>query len=557
MLSSLRVKNLAVVESAVVNFGDGLNVVTGETGAGKSVLIGALNLVLGDRANHDAIRSGAGEMTVEAQFSTMNNRAVDDILADAGLPPCEDGTLVIRRSVMRSGAAKCWINDAPSTVQTLRRLGTHLVDMHGPYDHQSLLSEDFQLALLDSFGHVSTESAGYDAAYREYRDKLRERDELTGGSSAELEEEIDRLRFSVSEISDANLTDDDDEDLVNRHAEAANAAQIIESGNAVVAALTDGEGSAFDALASVQQSLAEMRRIFKDASEWHDEAASAAVQIQELSRTISDRLAKVDVDPAQMELLEERMALVQKLKRKYGKTVADVLAVRDARQKRLDELLSRNERLATIDEDVAKALEKVKAVGAKLTAIRAKTAAKLAKSFTRELAGLGFNQSLFDVAVSPAEPSATGLDRVSFVFAPNPGEPPRPLAEIASAGEIARVMLAAKSVLAEQDLIPVLVFDEIDSNIGGETGRTVGAKLRKLSKSHQIITITHLPQVAAFGQTHFSVKKSVKGGRTATEIRELGQEERAVELTRMLGGTDFTSVTLEHAREMLAACAEK
>ena len=534
MLDYLKVRNLAIVENAEVHFAPGLNIVTGETGSGKSVLIGALNLILGERADHGAIRTGTSELAVEAAFSIANAQPVDTVLADAGLPPCEEGQLLIRRVVSANGTGRCWINDAPATLATLRRLGENLVDMHGPYDHQSLLSPDFQLRLLDSFGHTDRERAAYGERYRVWQDLLREREELESESDGGVEEEIDRLRFIVEEIDSAALTEEDGDALAERHAEAANAEEIIQLGGAIVDGLTDGDASVFDALAALQQRLAELARILPEADAWHEEAAEVAVRVQELSRTITDRLQRVEADPGLLAQLEERLALVQKLKRKYGPTLEDVAATRDARKERLDHLLSKGARLAALAGEIASAEDAVRKAGQALSAVRAKAAAKLAKAITGELRPLGFAQSLFRVDLAPRAPVASGLDAVSFTFAPNPGEP---------------------AMAAEQELIPLLVFDEIDSNIGGEVGRAVGRKLRALAKSHQVVSITHLPQVAAYGEAHFSVSKRVEGNRTRASITPLDETRRAEEIARMLGGSDFTSVTLEHAREMIARCA--
>ena len=556
MLEHLKVRNLAIVENAEVHFAPGLNIVTGETGSGKSVLIGALSLVLGERADHGAIRTGTTELSVEAGFSITDPLPVDTVLADAGLPPCEEGQLLVRRVVSANGTGRCWINDSPATLATLRRLGENLIDMHGPYDHQSLLSPDFQLKLLDAFGHTSCERAAYGDCYRAWQDLRREREELEAESDGNVEEEIDRLRFIVEEIDNAALTEEDGDALIERHAQAANAGEIIQLGNAIVNGLTDDDASVFDSLALVQQRLGELARILPDANTWHEEAEETAVRIQELSRTITDRLQRVEADPELLAQLEERLALVQKLKRKYGPSLEEIAACRDAKKERLDKLLSKGARLAALAGEIDAAEAAVRKSGEALTAVRSKAAAKLAKAITAELRPLGFAQSLFKVDITPREPVASGIDNVVFSFAPNPGEPAMALRAIASSGEIARVMLAVKSVLAEQDSIPLLVFDEIDSNIGGEVGRAMGRKLRALAKTHQIISITHLPQVAAYGEAHFSVSKRVEGSRTHASITPLDEEMRAEEIARMLGGSDFTSVTLEHAREMIARCAK-
>ena len=341
MLENLIVRNLAVVENAEVRFAPGLNIVTGETGSGKSVLIGALGLVLGERADHGAIRSGAKELSVEAVFSADGSKAVDIVLADAGLPPCEDGRLIVRRTVSASGSGRVWINDSSATLATLRRLGEHLIDIHGPYDHQSLLSPDFQLAILDSYAHDEAERGTYAEAYEAWQSLLREKAELESVASGSIEEEIDLLRYAVTEIDEAALSAEDGDALIARHSEAANAGEIAGVGGAVVDGLTDGEGSVFDMMATVQQRLQELSRILPEAGEWRDEIAEHAVAVQELSRTISDRLSRVDADPGMLEELEARLALVQRLRRKYGPTLEDVLKTRDARKERLEALLSR------------------------------------------------------------------------------------------------------------------------------------------------------------------------------------------------------------------------
>ncbi len=550
MLHHLRVQNLAIVEEASVSPGDGLNIITGETGAGKSILMGALDLVLGGRADKSLVRSGAPEALVEAVFALDRSAEIDALLAEVGVPPCEEGQLLVRRTVAAAGAGRCLLNDAPVTVQTLRRVGALLVDIHGPNDHQSLLDPAFQLDLLDSFGRCHPARAAYGEAWRAVAGLERRRADLLGGA-ADTAAEIDRLSFVIDEIAAANLTPADEADLVRDHAEAANAEAILESGNALLAGLTDGEQSAFDTLAALQHRLQELARILPEADAWRAELEAAATQVQELSRTVADRLQRVDGDPGRLQQLEARMALVQKLKRKYGASVQDVLAKLQASRDRLDDLAARDERLARIDAEIAAAVSERTARGATLSKARAAASASLAKAITKELRDLGFLRAGFGVDVTPAPPRPDGADAVSFGFAPNPGEPMRALRDIASSGEVARVMLAVKAVLAKHDRIPVLVFDEIDANIGGEVGHAVGRKLRTVAANHQVLCITHLPQVAVFGDSHFVVSKAVQKNRTLTRIAPVAGEARAEEVARMLGGKDLTPVTLEHARKLL------
>jgi len=552
MLQHLSVRNLAIVEEAAVAFGAGLNIITGETGAGKSVLMGALDLVLGGRADKSAIREGAKEAWVEAVFDLPDPRAIDALLDAGGLPPCEEGRLLVRRSVATTGAGRCLVNDASVTVQTLRRLGSLLVDIHGPYDHQSLLDPDFQRDILDAYGHCAPQLTAYTETWQALKALEQHMQELQG-DTADLESETDRLQFIVDEISRAGLTDADEDELIRQHAQVANAEQILSLGSAVVNALTDGEASAFDLLANIQIQLAELARILPAASEWRTEVQSAAIQLQELGGAINERLSQIDADPARLQQLEERMALVQRLKRKYGHTVADILAALEKHQTRLNDLATRTEQVERLKAEIAAATARLNDKAALLSKSRAQAAGKLARAITGELHDLGFLKAGFSIDLTAVQPGPHGADDVSFGFAPNPGEPMRPLKVIASSGEIARVMLAVKAVLAAHDSIPVLVFDEIDANIGGEVGRAVGQKLRRVAGSHQVISITHLPQAAVYGHQHFVVSKEVVKGRTKMRIEALDDAQRIDEIARMLGGKGLTSVIENHARELLAS----
>ncbi len=558
MLKRLTVKNLAIVESAEATFGEGLTVVTGETGAGKSVLMGALELVLGARADASAVRDGAKEARIEAEFQLASGAAADAVarlLDDVGLPPCEDGALVVRRTISASGGGRVHVNDAPATVQTLRTLGKSLVDVHGPNDHQSLLDEAFQRRLLDSYGRV--DGAAYAAAWTRYEQLKAERDRLQGDSDG-VAEEAERLRYSVDELDAAHLVPEDETELPARHAAAAHAADILVCADAAAAALSDADDSAASALIAAGGRVREMAKYHEAAGDWQEQIESLTVQVQELSRTIAEAASRIEADPEALQELDDRLSLVQRLKRKYNRPdVAALLALRDARAARLDDLEHREERLRSLDGEIDAARVAVAEAGARLSSVRKKAADKLAKAVTKELHGLGFLKAGFGVALATREPDASGCDAVAFRFAPNPGEPARPLRDIASTGEIARVMLAAKAVLAEHDAIPVLVFDEIDSNIGGEVGRAVGEKLRAVAKHHQVVAITHLPQSAVYGDCHLMVSKSVSGGRTRSTVRVLEGAARAEEIARMLGGSALTSVVGQHARELLQLAARE
>lgn len=548
MLTRLSVRNLAIVESADVEFGGGLTVITGETGAGKSVLMGALELVLGARADASTVRDGAKEARIEAEFAVPG--VVDAFLDAAGLPPCEDGVLLVRRAISATGGGRVHVNDAATTVQTLRALGKLLVDVHGPNDHQSLLEEGFQRGVLDAHGRLDT--SAYAAAWARLADLRAQRADLQG-DDADVAETCERLRYAVDELDAAQLTPEDDDELPARHAAAAHAAEILDCANAATAALSEADDSAAAALVGAGARVREMARFHEAAGAWGETIERLTVEVQELAQEIADSASRLDADPEALQALDDRLSLVQRLKRKYAcPDVAALLALRDERARRLADLEGRGARLAALEDEIAAAEAAVRAAGAKLTAARTKAAARLARAVTKELHGLGFLRAGFDVSLAPHAPDATGCDAVDFLFAPNPGEAARPLREIASTGEIARVMLAVKTVVAEHDAIPVLVFDEIDSNIGGEVGRAVGEKLRAVARHHQVIAITHLPQSAVYGARHLAVAKTVSGGRTRSTIQPLEGEARVAEIARMLGGTSLTSVVEQHARELLA-----
>ena len=548
MLTRLSVRNLAIVESADVEFGGGLTVITGETGAGKSVLMGALELVLGARADASTVRDGAKEARIEAAFAVPG--VVDAFLDAAGLPPCEDGVLLVRRAISATGGGRVHVNDAATTVQTLRALGKLLVDVHGPNDHQSLLEEGFQRGVLDAYGRIDAKD--YTTAWTTLSDLRAKLAELQGDST-DVAEECERLRYAVEELDAAKLTSEDDDELPARHAAAAHAAEILDCANAATAALSEADDSAAAALVGAGARVREMARFHEAAGAWGETIERLTVEVQELAQEIADSASRLDADPEALQALDDRLSLVQRLKRKYAcPDVAALLALRDERARRLADLEGRGARLAALADEIAAAEAAVRAAGAKLTAARTKAAARLARAVTKELHGLGFLRAGFDVSLAPHAPDATGCDAVDFLFAPNPGEAARPLREIASTGEIARVMLAVKTVVAEHDAIPVLVFDEIDSNIGGEVGRAVGEKLRAVARHHQVIAITHLPQSAVYGARHLAVAKAVSGGRTRSTIQPLEGEARVAEIARMLGGTSLTSVVEQHARELLS-----
>ncbi len=556
MLQTLNVKNLAIVENIEIEFEQGLNVITGETGAGKSIIAGALNLILGDRADKNMIRAGEDKCSVNTSFQFEDTSVIDAVLDNLGIDACEDGQLLIRRIISTSGSGKNMINNCPVTLQALKQAGTVLVDMHGPHDHQSLLSKDFQLDLLDAFGHTQDTGSKYEAIYKEVLD-LRNKLHDLDGDDQEVAQQIDLLAYQVNEIENAELSEDEEEELKKNHTIAANTQQILELSNGINSALTESDEAAFNNIAAAQNMLRELSGILDDAEEWETEAESINIQIQELTKNVSDYAYTLDADQNNLQELDDRMTLIHSLKRKYGETIPDILEFHSKAKDRLDDLNSRGERIAEINTSLERTTKKIVKTGAKLSKDRSDAAIDLGEAITKELHHLGFEHGSFTVNLESTEPGPKGMDDIEFGFAPNVGEPSRPLRAIASSGEISRVMLATKAVLAKHDKIPILVFDEIDSNVGGEMGNAIGKKLAVVASNHQVLCITHLPQVAVHGTNHLVVSKAIQDNRTRTQIKKVTKDDRAEEVARMLGGKDLTSVTLDHAREMLTPSARE
>ncbi len=552
MLTLLRVKNLALVEEATVAFEPGLNIITGETGAGKSILIGALYLLLGERADTSAIRAGETQCVVEATFQLAEPQAVNEILTDAGLEPCDHGLLILRRTVKAAGGGQAFVNDAPVTLPLLKRLGAHLVDLHGPHDHQSLFQPASQLDILDSFARADAERAAYANAFSRRQALLARREELAG-DRGDLDAQIALYAHQVREIEEAAPVEGEEDEVRAEQQTAGHAQRILELGQLIVQATSEDENSALAIMAPARKALDELARLLPAAKEWLAEFRGHTDALAALTGAIQSELTHISADPARLEWLDQRLATYDKLKRKYGPSLADILQPLAAAKTRLQDLQTRDQQKADVEKELLAVEKELQTAGRTLRKRRAAAAEKLAPAITAELQALGFAHGLFAIELTPSEaPLASGLDKLEFAFAPNVGEPMRPLRAIASSGEISRVMLGIKVVVAAADRIPLLVFDEIDANVGGETARAVGQKLAQAAKRRQVIAITHLPTVAACGAHHHAVRKEVQAGRTHTRVVALDHAARVEELARMLGGRESTSVTLRHAAELLA-----
>jgi DNA repair protein RecN (Recombination protein N) len=559
MLTTLRIKNLALVADLTLELQPGYNVITGETGAGKSILIGALNLALGERADRTLIRSGSDSCSVEAAFDIARLRApLASFLEENGLEPCADHQLLLKRSFTNTGTNRQFINGSPTTLNILAALGEWLVDIHGPHEHQSLLHPARQLAILDAFGNL-------DAERESFADLVRRCATLEAEKAALIVDEktyaqqLDLLRFQAGEIDAARLQPEEEAQVEQDYRRASNAAKLLQLSQTALDVLSENDTSLLTQAGSIGRTLQELQRVDASAAPLltlHEQAVAA---LRDLQTELSHYSDKTDIDPARLQQLEERLNLIHSLRRKYGATIAEVITFGDEARRKLQSLEQRDAELGQLNTELQKLEAELWRAGQALSAKRRKVIPQLSKAASKQLADLGFKQSRLDIALTarPQSPIAdhqspitsTGLDTIEFQFAPNPGEPARPLRAIASSGELARVMLALKTVLAAEDQIPVLVFDEVDANVGGETANAVGEKMKQIAQKRQVLCITHLPQVAAPASAHYVATKQTKAGRTTSEITLLSPNERVTELTRMLGGQ--TDAARKHAEALL------
>ena len=532
MLTLLKIRNLALVDQLEWELGSGLVGVTGETGAGKSVIVGALKLVLGERADKGLIRTGEEQCKVEAIFNLSDSSAIDAILEEVGLDPCDENELIIRR-VVGTSSNKQFVNNGAATLGVLRKIGQHLVDLHGPHDHQSLLSAERQLAMLDAYSGAVKDLAGYREQWASWRQAAD--DYETARAQREIgDQEKELLRFQVEEIDSAELKPGEEEELEERYRRTSNASRLGELAGKAGQLLSTTVNSGLEELQRAVVELSSIDPAIKDLS---DEVEGANIQMQELERGLADYLGELELDPEEVREVEGRFNLVENLKRKYGPGLEDVIEHAEEARQRLAGSDNREEYLKALKECLDGAMKTLRSRARKMSTKRKKYATALADEVRSHLVDLGFKQAEFEVQLEVREePGPYGLENVEYLFGPNPGEPLKPLRQVASSGEISRVMLAVKNALADQDSTPLMVFDEIDANVGGEIARAVGEKMASLGERHQVVSITHFPQVAAVAHQHFLVEKRVEGGRSISSLVEVAGEERVDELVRMLGG---------------------
>jgi DNA repair protein RecN (Recombination protein N) len=550
-LVSLRIRNLALVEDMLWEPQPGFTAVTGETGAGKSVILGAVKLLLGERADKSAIRSGADQCAVEGVFEVAADSPVHGILENAGAEPCEDGALLVKRTLPANGAGRQFVNGSPCTLALLQELGDLLVDLHGPHDHQSLFSKDRQLAMLDTFAGATPLREAHAAKRSEWQRLAAERDRLTANSEA-LARETELLEHQTKEIAEASLRDGEEEELVDRQRAAANSQRLCELCANLSALLGDSDDSIQSRLSDAVRMARELQRLDPRAEPISSSIVSLFDSVRDLPGDLDHYAASLDADPRSLAAIDARLDTIQSLKRKYGSSISEILRFAEQAASRLALLRSAADQEGGLGAQVKAARTELESAAKKLSTSRRKALPKLEDLVRRELADLGFARCGFSIQLTDCPPeSPSGAESAEFLFSPNPGEPERALRAIASSGEISRVMLALKTALAKQGGVPVLVFDEIDANVGGEIGSKVGRKMRALSRHHQVFCITHLPQVAAAADCQFLVRKESRANRTTTSLEEAKGAAREAEIARMLGGGGGSA--LEHARNLLSA----
>jgi DNA repair protein RecN (Recombination protein N) len=553
MLTELRITNFALIDQLHLEFPTGFLVFTGETGAGKSLLIDALVLLTGGRASADHLRSGAEEALLEACFNLPPTHPLVRTLQQDGYLLPDQQEIIIRRMLSRSGKNRSYVNGQLAPLQTIQDIGQKLVDIHGQHDQQSLLLPKTQLQLLDAFGNLEEIVACYQRRYREWVQKQTALDEFLRRLGDQTNRQ-DVLQYQYDELVKMQLQAGEEEALSQEYHRLKHSGRLGELSSQAFTVLYEGEGSVLDQLGEVTQWVHDLARIDSQKEAWLPLLETATIALREVTDNLRDYRSQMEYDPERMEVIDNRLAGLQRLKKKYGKTLEDLMEFTRILEQDLALFQNDEQQVAQRQAEVASQYETVRALAEDLSARRNKVAKHLVQEVKQELTAL--NMSAMDIQVHlekahAEQVSATGMDRVDLLLTSNPGTPPMPLGRIASGGELSRIMLALKTVFAENDQTPILIFDEIDSGVGGEAGIVMGNRLRQLARFHQVCCITHLPQIASQAHTHFVVEKTSTGNRTLTHVHEVKGVKRENEIARMLGGGTFTPTIKQTACEML------
>ena len=550
MLELLHIENIAVIQEADIQFRPGFNALTGETGAGKSIVIDAMGAVLGGRTSRDLIRTGADRAFVSAEFSQVPDGLPG--LEETGTAPDEDGHLLLQRELTGDGKNLCRVNGRPVTVAQLRKIGEELLNIHGQHDGQQLLDEEQHLSYLDRFGRTEAPLGRYQAAYGAMAD-LQAKIRALQMDEAEKARRMDSLRFQIDELERAQLVPGEEESLTERRDLLRNGEKYLSALSGADYCLNGGEegGGAVSALRDAEEALAGVRNLSGDMGELYQRLEQLRCEAYDLAEIIRDKREAFDFSPAELDAVESRSDLLYRLKKKYGATVEEMLSYLDKCRRELDDMETADDTLARLEQQLEKARKAVLAAGADLTAARKEAAAVLEQRTQSEPRDLDMPKVRFAIDFGEKEPGPDGCDAVRFLMSANAGEDLKPIARIASGGELARIMLALKNVLAEQESIGTLVFDEVDTGVSGRAAQKVAEKLAQVSRRKQVLCVTHLPQLAAMADTHFSVEKGERDGRTYTRVVLLDREQRKAELARITGGSRVTEALLASAGELL------
>lgn len=554
MLTSLQIENIAVIEKAEITFDKGLNVLTGETGAGKSIIIDSINAVLGERTTRELVRTGAPVAKVSALFFGLSH-AAEQVLKSLDLEPEEDGSLLIQRSISSDGRSACRINGQTATVSMLRQLGSELINIHGQHDSQSLLSSEKHIGFIDALAQDEELLVEYRGLYAAYVKIRRALNELQMDEEEKLRK-IDLLRFQIDELEAANLQIGEREKLTQERTRCLNAEKILQSLRRAYDAINGTEESL-----GASQLLTDAAAGLQDAAHYYGAIESTAQEMLDLSYNLESYADEIrnafdtlSYDPGDLEQIEERLDLLYKLSRKYGETEEEMLVYLEKARAELDEITFSEERVQKLDEERRETVRKIKALAVTLSNVRRQAGERFARQVEAELSYLDMPHVRFIVHHEQVKPGPNGADEIEFLISANPGEPPRPLAKIASGGELSRIMLAIKNVLSGSDEIGTLIFDEIDTGVSGRAAQKIALKLKQVSAGRQVICVTHLAQIAAQADCHLLIQKTVRDDQTYTQVDALDFEGRKRELARIMGGMDeITPLQLQSAEELLRA----
>ncbi len=567
MLKTLIIKDYALIRAAEISFGSRLNIITGETGAGKSILLDALNLLLGERASVEAISRGAQKAVVEGIFELKNNAAADTFLTQNDIEKSDE--LIVRREISVKGNNRCFVNDTPVNLAVLKQLGNLLVDLHGQHEHQLLLKQEYHCFYVDSYAKNDSLINAYREELKKLRDLLHEESDLISGKE-KLEEKRDYLSFVLKEIDKVTPKENEDEEIEEELNVLENSERILELGHAASLKLYEDENSVHSILYSVIKDFENLNTIDNKFDLILNELRAAAAIIDEASDYIRKYTSSIDMDPVHLENLRDRLSAINHIKKKYSKTISELISYREEIAEELVLNTNFGMMLESVRESIREQRDKCLDLAVKIEASRKEAAVKLEEKILEQLESLGIKNGRFRISIerehAPFEQKMSasddsgnfrllpdGINRVEFLISTNPGEELKSLVKVASGGEVSRVMLSLKAALAENDGVPVLVFDEVDTGVSGRIARKVGAALKNLAEYHQVIAITHLPQIAAYSQNHYIVTKSENGNETVSAITEITGEGKITEIAKLISGEEITPAALNSARELINA----